>query len=114
MRPARATGRKKWSSRTDRWGKQTAIGQQMARYEADGTVSRVLSRYQMIYPVHPDPREPGLILGAMRQMNVPRTTAEADATGGPVPTGDSGSNQTPALRGTKQEYNTQYIRTDDV
>ena len=43
----------------------------MARYEADGTICRVLSRYQMIYPAHPDPREQGLILGAMRQMNVP-------------------------------------------
>lgn len=86
----------------------------MARYEADGTICRVLSRYQMIYPAHPDPREQGLILSAMRQINVPRSTAEADATDGPVPTGDGDSNQTLVLRGAKREYKTECIRTDDV
>ena len=50
----------------------------MARYECDGTMSRVLSRYQVIYPVRPGPRDQGPVLTMLRRMNLSECTATVD------------------------------------
>ena len=78
----------------------------MARHEADGTVSRVLSRYQERHPIRHD--EAPVILRALREDARFRARASGDVSGGQWSWRDTDGEPC------QGDHATGYIRTDDV